>query len=213
MDTINLPVNNLYSLSLSKSVIMRISYFFIWALSILTIEISKAQSDTLAPVQAFWANLESLCGKAYSGELVHGPANDTVFAGKRMLIYASKCAQNNINIHLMVGEDRSRTWIFTCMEDRILLKHDHRHEDGSSDLITFYGGLSTNTGSAQRQIFPADQETADMLPAAAANIWWVDLHPGEFFAYNLRRMGSDRFFSIRFNLNTEVPTPDTAWGW
>jgi hypothetical protein len=213
MDARNLPVNNLYFLSLSKSVIMRINYFFIWALSILSLEISMAQSDTLAPVQAFWSNLESLCGKAYSGELVHGPENDTVFADKTMLIYASKCAQNNINIHLMVGEDRSRTWIFTSMEDRILLKHDHRHEDGSPDLITFYGGLSTNTGSAQRQIFPADQETADMLPAAAANIWWVDLHPGELIAYNLRRMGSDRYFSIRFNLNTEVPKPDSAWGW
>jgi hypothetical protein len=62
-------------------------------------------------------------------------------------------------------------------------------------------------------MFPADQETAEVLPAAAANVWWIELVPGEYFTYNLRRMGTERFFSIKFDLTKEVKMPDAPWGW
>ncbi|MDZ7808172.1 MAG: hypothetical protein U5K71_13810 [Gracilimonas sp.] len=62
-------------------------------------------------------------------------------------------------------------------------------------------------------MFPADQETADLIPAAASNIWWIEVVPDEYFTYNLRRIGTDRYFSIRFNFEDETEIPPPAWGW
>lgn len=94
----------------------------------------------------------------------------------------------------------------------IKLKHDHRHEDGSEDDITQYGGIASNTGMATIQFFPADQETTDLIPHAANNVWWITVDE-ESFTYNLRRIGSDRYFSVKFDLNKEVESPGPAWGW
>ncbi len=113
----------------------------------------------------------------------------------------------------MVGDNRSRTWIFTKLSGKLLLKHDHRHEDGKEDSITQYGGGTSNSGSATVQYFPADQQTVNILPAAAGNMWWVELMPGKYFTYNLRRMGTDRLFSIRFDLSKPVAAPEAPWGW
>jgi hypothetical protein len=92
------------------------------------------------------------------------------------------------------------------------LKHDHRHEDGSEDQITQYGGIASNTGMAGIQFFPADQETADLIPYAANNVWWITIDEISF-TYNLRRIGSDRLFSVKFDLTKEVLSPGPAWGW
>jgi Tol biopolymer transport system component len=100
----------------------------------------------------------------------------------------------------------------TRVDDRILLKHDHRHEDGKPDDVTMYGGFSANSGSAERQVFPADEETAKLIPAAVSNVWWIDLTK-DIFTYNLRRVGTDRFFSIAFDLTKEITKPDAPWGW
>lgn len=67
--------------------------------------------------------------------------------------------------------------------------------------------------AAARQMFSADQQTVDILPAAASNVWWIELVPGEYFSYNLRRIGTERFFSIKFNLTNEIKTPEAPWGW
>jgi hypothetical protein len=62
-------------------------------------------------------------------------------------------------------------------------------------------------------MFPADEETIKLLPAAATNLWWVELVPGYYFTYNLRRLGTNRFFSIRFDINKPVAGPEAPWGW
>ncbi len=161
----------------------------------------------------FWTELQKLCGKAYEGKMIAGPENDTTFANKTLIMRVLKCNKEQIYIPFFVGADRSRTWIFTQHKKGLSLKHDHRHLDGKPDSITFYGGHTTNHGSATRQIFPADQETADMLPAAIGNVWWVDLVPGEYFNYNLRRVNTDRVFTIRFDLKKEINTEQKPWGW
>jgi hypothetical protein len=51
------------------------------------------------------------------------------------------------------------------------------------------------------------------LPAAATNVWWVELVAGKFFTYNLRRIGTDRLFTIRFDLTKPVAIPYAPWGW
>lgn len=160
----------------------------------------------------FWDSLTQLCDNAYSGGILEAPENDS-FRGNELVMHVRSCDSEVIKIPFFVGDDKSRTWVFTRKGDRILLKHDHRHEDGSEDEITQYGGLSTNTGLANLQMFPADQETSDLIPAASTNVWWVEIQSGEYFTYNLRRVGTDRYFSIKFDLTSKVETPDAPWGW
>jgi len=159
----------------------------------------------------FWQNLKNICGKSFAGEVVAAPANDTTFKNKSLVMHVRSCIDNTIRVPFMVGDDRSRTWVFTRQGNLLQLKHDHRHRDGTEDSITQYGGLTTNTGLAGLQVFPADQFTTHLLPAAATNVWWVELVEGKYFTYNLRRMGSDRWFSVRFDLSKEIETPPAPW--
>lgn len=161
----------------------------------------------------FWQELQKLCGNTYAGIIVAGGENDTVFGGKSLVMHVRACSDSLIRIPFFVGSDSSRTWVLTLTTDGILLKHDHRHQDGSPDDVTMYGGHTSNFGSPDRQFFPADQETADMLPAATGNIWWIDLIPGEYFTYNLRRVNTPRLFSVRFDLVPLAETPGAPWGW
>lgn len=160
----------------------------------------------------FWNSLQKLCGKAFAGEVKHAPEGDTTFKDKKLVMHVRSCQENQIKIPFFVGEDRSRTWVLTKVKDRIQLKHDHRHEDGKPDEITMYGGAASNSGSSERQIFPADEETAKLIQAAVSNVWWIDLTK-EHFTYNLRRVGTDRFFSISFDLTKEIAAPEAPWGW
>lgn len=173
-----------------------------------------AQAKTITGSDTFWTELQKLCDKAFAGTVEHAPADDRTFKDKELVMHVRACEKNRIRIPFFVGADKSRTWVLTRQKDgRILLKHDHRHEDGTPDKVTMYGGTTTSSGVATRQMFPADQQTVDVIPAAATNVWWIDLVAGDYFSYNLRRMGSDRYFSIKFDLKREVKAPEAPWGW
>ncbi len=161
----------------------------------------------------FWQELQKLCGKAFQGKMIAGPDNDTTFAKKTLVMHVRKCNDQQIYIPFFVGNDRSRTWVLSRNASGITLKHDHRHNDGKPDAVTNYGGSTTNSGAKIRQIFPADQETANMLPAAVSNVWWIDLVPNEYFIYNLRRVNIDRVYSIKFDLKQSIAIPEKPWGW
>lgn len=161
--------------------------------------------------QQFWETLKKHCGKAYEGEIMTPSENDP-FTGKRLVMHVVDCGEDFIHIPFFVGDDKSRTWVLTMENGLIKLKHDHRHEDGSEDKVTQYGGTASNTGMAGIQFFPADQETTDLIPYAANNVWWITVDETSF-TYNLRRIGSDRFFSVKFDLTKEVESPGPAWGW
>ena len=110
------------------------------------------------PAHAFFAGLSALCGKAYAGRVVVDtptPAKDP-FAGKPLVMHVRECSADVIRIPFHVGDDRSRTWVVTRTASALRLKHDHRHQDGSEDAVTQYGGDSVDAGTAQRQAFPAD---------------------------------------------------------
>jgi hypothetical protein len=161
----------------------------------------------------FWRELQKLCGKAFAGTVTADTTDDPRFKGKEMTMHVRSCEKNRIRIPFMVGEDRSRTWILIKKKTRILLKHDHRHEDGKPDAVTMYGGWTSNSGLTTRQVFSADDETVKLLPAAAPNVWWLDLVPGQFFNYNLRRIGSERLFTVKFDTTKEITPPPVPWGW
>jgi hypothetical protein len=168
-----------------------------------------AQKPTSA-LDSFWNTLQLHCGKAYEGTIVSGATAE--FKGKQLVMHVKACEENRIRIPFNVGNNRSRTWVLTKTKSGITLKHDHRHEDGSEDAVTQYGGTSTNTGFSNKQIFPADIITQKTIPAAASNVWWITINDSSF-TYNLRRIGSDRFFSIMFNLTQPIKTPLAPWGW
>jgi hypothetical protein len=194
-----------------------VNIFLLFLFTTIHFSCSVTRSTKSFPVsnnqQTFWNELNALCGKAYAGTVINSPANDTVFKDQMLIMHVRSCSKDVIRVPFNVGNNRSRTWVFTKVAGGIQLKHDHRHEDGKEDSVTQYGGTTSNTGSSTLQMFPADQHTVNILPAAATNVWWVELVAGKFFTYNLRRMGTDRLFTIRFDLTKPVAIPYAPWGW
>jgi len=84
------------------------------------------------------------------------------------------------------------------------LKHDHRDERGEIHGYHLYGGDTAGPGTAARQEFPVDAESIAQFRAGGAevsttNVWAMEVHPGEMFAYELRRP-EGRFFRVEFDL-------------
>jgi hypothetical protein len=174
------------------------------------ISLSHFQDTTQS---VFWKSLNNMCGKSFSGRITAAPAGDTAFTGKNLVMHVRACSENEIKIPFFVGTDSSRTWVLTRTNSGILLKHDHRHEDGSPDKITYYGGHTSHQGNSQVQVFPADQQTLDLLPAAFGNVWWIEIISDKSFSYNLRRIHTERVFSVLFDLTQPVQNPGPPWGW
>lgn len=167
--------------------------------------------DTPGSVQ-FFENLRNHCGKAYEGTIIEGAKEGDGFTGERLVMHVRSCEDKTIRVPFFVGEDKSRTWVLTLQDDnRILLKHDHRHNDGSEEELTQYGGMSPNTGWANIQFFPADQYTSNLIARASNNVWWFTLDDTSM-TYNLRSIGNDRLFTVKFDLTKEVDTPEAPWG-
>ena len=146
--------------------------------------------------------LLAMCGKTLEGRIVSPPVSaDAAFAGKRLVMHVRDCSPTEFRIPFQVGEDRSRTWVVTRTSTGLQLKHDHRHEDGTEDKLSQYGGETVQPGTALRQEFPADQFSKDLftrenIPRSSENIWAMEAEPPGFFAYELRRPG--RFFRVEF---------------
>ncbi len=160
--------------------------------------------------QLFWDKLKSHAGKAYAGQLVAGQNAD--LKNGALVMHVKSVSDSVIKIPFFVGENKSRTWVLTFKNGLIQLKHDHRHEDGNPDKVTMYGGLSANTGTANLQIFPADQETLNLIPYAVSNTWWITLTDASF-TYNLRRIESNNPISVKFDLTQIIESPGDPWGW
>lgn len=179
-------------------------------------EDATAEATALAPAQeAWWQSLRSLCGEAYAGALAHGDPTDDAFAGRPMTMHVRRCEEARIEVPFHVGEDRSRTWVLSRTASGLELKHDHRHEDGSEDVLTWYGGHTDAPGTEVAQHFPADEHSKELfteqgIPQSATNVWSMEIVPGERFSYVLRRPG--RHFQVDFDLSEPVEAPPAPWG-
>ena len=161
----------------------------------------------------FWSALQSLCGKAYEGRMTEGTEpSDAALGQARLVMHVRSCSDTEIRIPFHVGENRSRTWVITRLPAGFRLKHDHRHEDGTPDRVTQYGGDTRDEGEghATREFF-ADEHTAALVPAARTNIWTIAVDPGTAFTYALRREESGRRFRVDFDLTKRVPPPPPPW--
>ena len=164
-----------------------------------------------SPADEFWTNLKSLCGQAFEGTLIASPDGD--MEGERLIMHVRDCNSDQVRIPFVVGDNLSRTWVLARMGGRIMLRHDHRDRDGEPEAITQYGGISPNYGSANAQIFPADDFTLDRMPDNYPNVWVMEVYPGEKFVYYVRRLVTDRHYHVEFDLSEPVEPPPAPWGW
>ncbi len=162
----------------------------------------------------WWQHLQMLCGNAYEGRLIRAPEGDTTFRDRRVVMHVRDCRPDRVRIPLVIDEDRSRTWVLSRTDAGIELKHDHRHDDGTPDAVTLYGGTTSNAGSADTQMFPADDETRRVIPGSGQrSVWLIEIHPGERFVYAANRVGTERGFQVDFDLTRSVAAPEAPWGW
>ena len=172
--------------------------------------VSAAEPRVQGPQDQFFAALTELCGQRFNGRMVStDPADTGRFSGP-MQMHVRDCSPAEIRIPFSVGEDHSRTWVISRTDKGLRLKHDHRHEDGSEDVLSQYGGDTASQGSATRQEFPVDAYSKQLFEAqglhvSMSNVWAVEAIPGQLFAYELRR--ENRYFRVEFALGEPV-APD-----
>ena len=157
--------------------------------------------QVLSPESAFFQSLADRCGDTYYGESVYPDNPEHELYGASLKMTIESCTENQIRIPFQVNDDKSRTWILTLSDEGLLFKHDHRYEDGTPHDLTNYGGWATDGGSATRMSFPADAETAELLPEAVTNVWTMefDLQKNQF-TYFLQRHSQPRY-KAEFSLN------------
>lgn len=178
-------------------------------------------ADAQAPADGFLAALATHCGQAFEGRIASNvPASPEpdAFEGKRLVMHVRGCEDpaRELRVPFHVGDDHSRTWVLTRTGEGLRLKHDHRHQDGSDDAVTMYGGDTASAGTAVRQEFPVDAESIEMfrregLDASITNTWAMEIEPGQRFLYELTRPGG-REFKVEFDLTRPVDLPPAPWG-
>jgi hypothetical protein len=169
------------------------------------------------PSRSFMTHLSALCGKAFAGHITANepPNPNDAFAGKALIMHVRECASDELRIPFHVGDDHSRTWVLRVTDQGLRLKHDHRHQDGSEDKVTQYGGDTQTAGKAERQEFPVDEFSRGLferesMQVSMSNTWAMEIQPGQRFVYELSRPG--RLFRVEFDLQQPVPTPPPPWG-
>lgn len=182
---------------------------------------SPSSDAATAPADRFLAAVARHCGQAFAGRVVANvpkPATPDAFEGKPLIMHVRGCdePQKQLRIPFHVGDDRSRTWVLTRTPPGLQLRHDHRHEDGSPDAATMYGGDTTDAGTDHRQAFPVDAESIALfqregLAASVSNTWAMEIVPGQRFLYELSRPDG-RLFQVEFDLSKPVPVPPAPWG-
>ncbi len=168
------------------------------------------------PPQDFFQKLSKFCGKSFAGKVISSDPQDADWAKETLVMHVRDCSDSEIKIPLHVGENRSRTWIVTLKDNRLTLKHDHRHEDGKPDAVTMYGGTTADLGTHSKQAFPVDQFSKDMfvregLDVSITNTWTITLDGEQTFTYALARENRD--FRAQFDLTKPVETPPPVWGY
>lgn len=150
---------------------------------------------TTAPVDTrdgFMSTLQGMCGQRFEGAQAYAIDPNNAFEGKKISTQVV-CTPAGVRMPVQVGEDRSRTWIFTRPAAGLELRHDHRHPDGTPDAVTMYGGMAQAGGTARSQSFLADAHTAKLVPGAETNLWTVSLsEDGNVLRYRLERHARPR---------------------
>ncbi len=149
----------------------------------------------------FFNNLHQLCGATFTGEASYPENDDHALVGTGLRTYVSECTDSMVRIELFRndGEYWHGAWVLEQREEGLHLFHDHLGDARTMDDLGEgdyhgYGGFANLEGTATRQFFPADEVTAEIIPAAATNVWMMDLDfENEVFTYYLERHNEPRF--------------------
>ena len=176
---------------------------------------SDAPLVSIGTHDSFIDSIKSHCGKAFQGQVTVDNDSGGGFDNKKLIMHVRKCSDDKLEIPFHVGDDASRTWILTKTGSGLSLKHDHRHQDGSHDETTMYGGHTVDAGWPQVQSFPADEYSKQLfvktgIPQSVGNTWQMFIYP-EKFSYRLIRQG--REFRVDFDLTKPVTPPNAPWGY
>ncbi len=160
--------------------------------------------EELSTFEAYWANLQEHCGEAFGGEILQRPDNDPYFTGDdELVVHFRECGEDEMKIPFHVDDDRSRTWVLMKSEDEIELRHDHRHEDGTEEDNTWYGGYTLEPVSETVQEF--------MRSDNPDSGWRIVIEPGEKYEYGTIHEG-EWSYHLTFDLTEPVETPPAPWG-
>ncbi|WP_114748907.1 hypothetical protein [Pleomorphovibrio marinus] len=175
--------------------IKKITLLFLWVL----VSCTSTSDPVSNPKQGFFDQLSLLCGQSFPGYIAFPEGSD---AQLRMEIQS--CNDTEIRIPFQIDENKSRTWVIQISEKGLLLKHDHRKEDGSLDERTDYGGWAHDAGSVEQQFFLADAYTGKLIPEGISNQWYMQVNKEKKeFVYYLERETGPRFKAV-FDLSQAV---------
>lgn len=154
--------------------------------------------------QEFLDNLASLCGKSFRGREVYMAPGRESWAHMDFVMHVTVCEDDRVYIPFHLDEDRSRTWMFIAEENGLRFRHDHRHEDGTPEYLTLYGGYADGTGTEYMQNFPADEYTKELLEDVFNREWQIILAEDmSKMTYQLTYHG-DPVFTAEFDLTNPI---------
>jgi hypothetical protein len=183
------------------------------ALGLLSLVACNAQPSARGGEHMF-AALSQYCGQAFEGHVTSEDPRDADWAAETLTIHFRDCSNAQIRVPLHVGENRSRTWVISRETDGLRLQHVHRHEDGSEDAVSLYGGSTITPPVDGRAEFPADEFSKNLferqgIPASMDNVWSIAV-TDETLVYALDR--PERHFEVSFDLTRPVDEPPAPWG-
>lgn len=179
-----------------------------------TLELQEREKTAEETDKHFWSLLSHHCGEAFEGRLVTAaPGFDLLDGTERVIVHFRACSDHEIRLPFHIEKepgtwDRSRTWVFFRHgADGLELRHDHRHEDGSEEDNTWYGGDAIERGEYWRRfIYPPRSEEMGMFMG-----WRIEILPEDRYTYGTMR-GDEWTFRVDFDLTRPVEPPPPPWG-
>ncbi len=165
-------------------------------------EVAKGQTEENLPEidQAFMSNLISFCGQSFSGRQVFSKEGRESWEGRKFVMHFTLCEEDRVHIPFHVDNDKSRTWMFLAEDGKLRFRHDHRHEDGTPEDQTLYGGYADGKGTDLIQCFPQDEYTEKLLDDEYHRQWNVAFAEDlSTFTYELF-LNDELVFALEFDL-------------
>lgn len=179
-------------------------------LALLFLTLSACSSKTsLTEQDLFFTQLTTLCGNLFEGQSTFPEAEDHPLVGTLLRTEVNECSESMVRIELIRdGDYWHGAWVIEKRPEGLHLFHDHlaekrTMEDLGEDDYHGYGGYANLNGTSNGQFFEADAYTAELIPAAATNVWRIEIgEDGKSFVYGLERNQQPRF-SAEFSLIDE----------
>lgn len=161
----------------------------------------------------FWQAIRMLCGQSFTGELVHVNAADTSLVGQQLVLHVWQCYANELRLAFHVGDDHSRVWLLSPVENGLRLSHAIHKADGTPDPYSGYAGETRDRGSSTLQTFLPDANTVARVPASAGTYWTIEIRPRQRLTYAYHGRDGGARFRVDFDFSARAARPPAPWGY